>query len=206
MICNRDIFTIDIHLNLILEAFADSNYFLKQTSELLEPNVDIEYRVKAVSEFFGLEKPTATEAERLVLYACSAHILAKEQADEIANLKNRLQKEKELNNQRENSIQALKKQCEQFQNQLTEARQQLEEMQGELETERNLYERLNQSSKIETVQAKNALLRQVEKRIKHELQILERCLNGSGESFQANSQIGLQNIEKIRKSLFLEEE
>lgn len=206
LLCEGDLSVIPNRLNIILAVFADSNHWRKLTTELPNSAADIQYRVKAVSELFRLPNPATTDAERLLLYGAHAQILVTKQVDDVTNLRNSLRKEKELSHQRQEQIDQLQKQSGQLQAQLADAQQKLEEMQIQLENEKKLYERLVQTSQFEIIQERQMVLNKVRSRIEHELQILERCFTGSPDSFQTNSKIGRQNIEKIRKSIFLREE
>lgn len=205
LLCEGDSAVIPTRLNIILAVFADSNYWRNLTTELPNPEVDIQYRVKAISEFFRLPNPAGTDAERLLLYGASAQFLTTKQVEEIADFKNSWQKEKELVHQRQEQIDQLQKQSTQLQKQLVDAQQKLEEMQIQLENEKKLYKRLEQASQAEIIQERNAVFNKITNRIEHELKILDKCLSGSPESFQINSKVGRQNVENIRKSIKLEE-
>lgn len=206
LICQGEVLVISSRMNLILEAFADSNHLQQITKTLPNPETDIQYRVKAVSELFKLVNPTATEAARLLLYGASAQILASQQVDEIAQLNGSLQKERELRHQKEHHIEQLKAHCNQLKQELINAQRNLEQSHIELDNEKKLYEQLKNSSTVKISQQRNAALSQVTNRIKHELQKLERCFNGNSDSFLVNSQIGIKIINKIREQLSTEEQ
>jgi len=199
LICEGDASAIATRLNLILEVAADSNHYQQLTGVALKPENDIKNRVKAVAELFKLAKPNATEAKRLLLYGSHAQILASKQSQEIADLRDNLQIERDIRKQREDYIAQLEKQCQELKQQLLDTEKKLEKRQTDIEQERELYAQLETSSQAKISQQREAALSQVRNRIEHELNKLERCLSGSGESFQENSQIGLRIIKKIRE-------
>lgn len=92
---------IPSRLNIILDAFAGSNQIQRLSSQLPNSEADLQYRVKAVAELFGLPNPTGTEAERLLLYGACVQISATKQINEIVDLKDSLRKEKELNHHKQ---------------------------------------------------------------------------------------------------------
>ena len=201
LICEGEPSAISSRLNMILEAFANSNHYQKIIKEPLDSDIDIKFRVKAVVELFKLAKPNATEAERLLLYGANAQRLATQQVDEIAHLEDNLQKERDLRRQRESDIEQLEQQYKELKQQLTDAEKNLEQKQSDLDHERKLYEQLETSSKAKISQQREAALSQVRNRLEHELQKLERCFSSSAESFHENSQIGMRIINKIREQL-----
>ena len=201
LICEGEPTARSSRLNLILEAFANSKHYQQIVKEPLDSDNDIKFRVKAVSELFKLAKPNATEADRLLLYGANAQRLATQQIHKIARLEDSLQQERNLRRQREYDIEQLEQQCKELKQQLTDAEKNLEQKQSDLDHERKLYEQLETSSKAKISQQREAALSQVRNRLDHELQKLERCLSGSAESFQENSQIGMRIIHKIREQL-----
>jgi hypothetical protein len=181
-------------LNIILDILANSNHYEKLTASQLDSNIDLKNRVKAVVEIFQLAKPNANEAKRLLLYGTHAQIISSQQGQKIARLKESLDREQKLCEQKENEISQLKQQCQVL-------NQKLVDIEKTLEQERELYAQLETSSQIQISQQRETTLNKVRNRIEHELNKLERCLNSSGDSFQENSQIGLRIIQRIREQL-----
>ena len=148
-----------------------------------------------------LAKPTATEAERLLLFGTSSQLIAKWQAEEIIELKESLQNERGLRKQRDDRIQQTEQQCRELQEKLTNAEKYVEQTQAEIEQERELYKQLESSSQAEINQQKEATLSKLRNRLEHELIKLERCLDGDTDSFEENRQIGVSIIKTIKEKL-----
>lgn len=201
LICEGEPAARSSRLNMILEAFANSKHYQKIIKEPLDSESDLKFRVKAIAELFKLAKPNATEAERLLLYGANAQRLATQQIQEIANLKDSLEKEGDLRSQREYYIEQLEQRCKDLKQQLADTAKNIEQKQSNIDQERKLYEQLETSSKAKISQQREAALSQVRNRLEHELQKLERCFSGSAESFQETRQIGMRIINKIREQL-----
>lgn len=201
LICEGEISAIASRLNLILEVLADSNYYQQLTKSQPKLESDIKNRVKVVAELFKLAKPSALEAKRLLIYGSSSQILANQQGQEINDLQNNLQAQRESRKELENYVSQLEQERETLKQQLFNANNQLYKMQNDIEQERILYAQLETSSQAKISQQREATLNNVRNRINHELNKLERCLNGSADSFHENSQIGLRIIKKIREQL-----
>jgi len=201
LLCEGSTSAIVSRLNIILEVLADSNHYQQLTKAQVKPESDIKNRVKAVAEIFKLAKPSATEAKRLLLYGSHAQILASRQEQEIAELRDSLQTERELRNQREDYIFQLQKQCQELKQQLLDIEKKLEQRQIDIEQERELYAQLETSSQIKISQQREATLSNVRSRIEHELNKLDRCFSGAADNFQENSQMGLRILKKIREQL-----
>jgi hypothetical protein len=201
LICEGNTSAISSRLNIILEVLADSNHYQKLTKVQLKPEIDIKNRVKSVTEIFKLAKPNGTEAKRLLLYGSYAQILVSRQEPEIADLRHRLQTERELHKQREDYIFQLEQQCQELKRQLLDTDKELEKRQTDIEQERELYAQLETSSQAKISQQREATLSNVRNRLEHELNKLERCFGGSADNFQDASQMGLRILKKIREQL-----
>ena len=201
LICEGEVSAIASRMNIILEVISDSNYYQQLTKSQPKQESDIKNRVKAVAELFKLAKPSASEAKRLLLYGSHAQVIASQQDQEIYALRDRLQREQELRKQREDYIYQLEQQCQDLKQQIIDAEKNLEQSQHDIEQERELYAQLETSSQAKISQQREATLSNVRNRLEHELNKLERCLNGANDNFQENSQIGLRIIQKIREQL-----
>jgi hypothetical protein len=201
LICEGEKAAILSRLNIILDILSNSSYYQKLTKTELTEESDIKKRVEAIAELFQLVKPAANEAKRLLLYGTHAQILIIQQAEKISELRKGLQAEIQLGKRREDDIQQLNQQQEKLKQQLLEAEKKLEDKHNHLEQERDLYAQLETSSQARISQQREATLNTVRKRIEHELNKLERCLSGSSDNFQENSQIGLRILKKIREQL-----
>ncbi|MBD2598186.1 hypothetical protein H6G74_28245 [Nostoc spongiaeforme FACHB-130] len=201
LIAEGEVSAIASRMNIILDVLSDSNYYQQLTKSQPKQESDIKNRVKAVAELFKLAKPSATEAKRLLLYGTHAQILASRQEQEIADLRDSLQTERELRKQREDYIYQLEQQCQELKQQILDAEKNLEQSQNDIEHERELYAQLETSSQAKISQQKEATLSNVKNRLEHELNKLERCLIGANDNFQENSQMGLRILKKIREQL-----
>ncbi|GJD22898.1 hypothetical protein RIVM261_078540 [Rivularia sp. IAM M-261] len=201
LICEGETSAIASRINFVLEVLADSNHYQQLVKSQPKLESDIKNRVKVVAELFKLTKPSAIEAKRLLMYGSSSQILANLQGQEIDYLQNTLQAERELRKEIDNYVFQLEQEREALKQQLLDANNKLEQKQNDIEQERELYAQLETSSQAKISQQREATLSNVKNRVEHELNKLERCLSGSADSFQENSQMGLRIIKKIREQL-----
>lgn len=201
LICQGETSAIASRLNLILEVLSDSNYYQQLTNTQPKLESDIKNRVKVVVELFQLTKPSTIEAKRLLLYGSCSQLLANQQVQEINYLQNTLQSERKSRKEIDDYVSQLEQEREALKQRLADANNQLEKRQNDIEQERELYAQLKTSSEVKISQEREATLYNINNRLEHELNKLERCLNGSADSFEENSQIGLRIIKKIREQL-----
>lgn len=201
LLCQGEIDAIATRLNLILEILAGSNHYQQLVKVQLDSNEDIKYRVKAITELIQLVKPTATEAERLLLFGTSSQLTVTRQAEEIKELNENLQNERNIRRHKDERIQQLEQQCQELKQQLLDAEENVKQMQVEIEREKELYVQLFSSSQAEISQQREAVLSRLRNRLEHELIKLQRCLDGDIDSFLENSEIGLSIIKTINEKL-----
>lgn len=192
---------ISSRLDIIIEAFSDSNYLQKYDKQAITLENVARNRVKAVVNLFGLDKPTNTESERLILFGSAAHNLVVCQADEISQLRKNFENERQTGHKKDERIIDLESKCRELEDEITRIRGELKHKQDRLEQEEKLYEQLKSSSTAKISQQRNSALSQIKSRIEHDLQKLERCFNGEANSFTQNSQMGLEIINDIRDRL-----
>ncbi|KYC39824.1 hypothetical protein WA1_28030 [Scytonema hofmannii PCC 7110] len=133
LICQGEASAIASRLNIILEVLADSSHYQQLTKAQPKPESDIKNRVKVVAELFKLAKPNATEAKRLLLYGTHAQIIATQQSQEIIDLQDSLQTERNLRKHKEDYISQLEQQCQDLKQQLIDAEKKLEQRQTDIE-------------------------------------------------------------------------
>jgi hypothetical protein len=196
-----EIVAISSRLDIIIEAFSDSNYLQQYVKQAITLEKVARNRVKAVVDLFGLDKPTNTESERLVLFGSSAHSLVVCQVDEISQLRKNFENEIQTSHKKDERITGLESKCRELEDEITRIRSELKHRQDRLEQEEKLYEQLKFSSTAKINQQRNSALSQMKSRIEHDLQKLERCFNGEANSFAQNSQMGLEIINDIRNRL-----
>jgi len=192
---------ISSRLDIIIEAFADSNYLQQYAGKAITLEKIAKNRVKAVVDLFGLDKPTTTESERLILFGSSAHNLLVYQVDEISQLRENFENERKTSRKKDKRIIDLESRYRELENEITQVRKELDHEQDKLKQEKILYEQLRASSTAKISQQRNFALSQMKSRIEHELQKLERCFNSKGNSFAENSQVGLEIINDIKDRL-----
>jgi hypothetical protein len=192
-------------LDIVLEAFAGSNYLQQYINQPVSLNKDIQFRVKAVSELFNLDKPSSSEAERLVLYGSYSRIIAAKQTAKLSELDELIKRNGKVASERERKISELEQYCKELEQELKEEKQKLSDGQISLEREKRFYEQLKADSAVGIKQERNSVLYQVNTRIGHELQKLERCFGGDIESFNDNVRIGMKIINKIREQLRMDD-
>ncbi|NJL90041.1 MAG: HAD-IG family 5'-nucleotidase [Coleofasciculaceae cyanobacterium SM2_1_6] len=192
---------ISSRLDIILEAFADSNYLRQYTEKAITLEKVTQHRVKAIVDLFCLDKPTTTEPERLILFGSSVHNLFVYQLDEISQLRDNFENERQTSHKKDKRITDLESRCKELENEIVQTKKELEHEQDELKQEKIIYEQLKASSIAKISQQRNSALNEVRSRIEHELQKLERCFNGKADSFAENSKMGLKIIGKIRDRL-----
>ena len=93
----------------------------------------------------------------------------------------------------------LKTYCQKLEDELIKHKKDLIEEQENLEHQKKLYAYLKSSSELEISQQKNSVLNQVQNRLEHELDKLERCFINP-ENLQANARIALKIIGTIKLS------
>jgi len=192
---------ISSRLDIIIEAFADSNYLQQYAGKAITLEKIAQNRVKAVVDLFGLDKPTTTESERLILFGSSAHNLLVYQVEEISQLRENFENERETSRKKDKRIIDLESRYRELENEIIQVRKELDHEQDKLKQEKILYEQLKASSTAKISQQRNFALSQMRSRLEHELQKLERCFNCEADAFAQNSQMGIKIINKIRDRL-----
>jgi len=192
---------ISSRLDIILEAFTDSNYLQQYFRKEITLEEITQHRIKAIVDLFGLDKPTNTESERLILFGNSIHNLFVYQVDTISQLRDNFENERQTSHKKDKRITDLENRYRELENEITQIRKELEYEQDKLKQEKILYEQLKASSAAKISQQRNSALSQMKNRIEHELQKLERCFNAKADSFAENSQMGLEIINDIKDRL-----
>jgi len=192
---------ISSRLDIIIEAFADSNYLQQYARKAITLEKITQNRVKAVVDLFGLDKPTTTESERLILFGSLSHNLVVYQSEEIFQLRENFDNERQTSHKKDKRITDLESRCRELEDEIAQIKRELGHQQDRLKEEKKLYDQLKASSTAKISQQRNFVLNQMKSRIEHELQKLERCFNSEADSFAQNSQTGLEIINDIRNRL-----
>ena len=200
LIYKADISVVSTRIDIILSAFADGSLLDDLPENTISLDKIVKDRVKAATELFSLEKPTTNEAKRLTLFGGYSQVLAIQKINEVYQLDESYQKEKKIRLDTEQEVLRLKTYCQQLEYELIKHKKDLLQEQENLEHQKKLYSYLKSSSELEITQQQNSVLGQVQSRLEHELNKLERCFI-KPENLQANAPIALKIIGTIRSKL-----
>lgn len=205
LICKADFPVVSTRIDIVLSAFADGSLLDNQLENTSLLDKIVKDRVKAITDLFTLEKPTTNEAKRLTLFGVYSQALAIQKMDEVDQLDKSYQREKKIRLETEQEVSRLKTYCQKLEDELIKHKKDLIEEQENLEHQKKLYAYLKSSSELEISQQKNAVLNQVQNRLEHELDKLERCFINP-ENLQANARIALKIIGTIKSELAIYED
>ena len=205
LIYKADFSVVSTRIDIVLSAFADGSLLDNQLENTSSLDKIVKNRVKAITDLFTLEKPTTNEAKRLTLFGGYSQALAIQKMDEVDQLDKSYQREKKIRLEAEKEVSQLKTYCQKLEDELIKHKKDLIEEQENLEHQKKLYAYLKSSSELEISQQKNSVLNQVQNRLEHELDKLERCFINP-ENLQANARIALKIIGTIKSELAISED
>lgn len=205
LIYKADFSVVSNRIDIVLSAFADGSLLDNQLENTSSLDKIVKNRVKAITDLFTLEKPTTNEAKRLTLFGGYSQALAIQKMDEVDQLDKSYQREKKIRLEAEKEVSQLKTYCQKLEDELIKHKKDLIEEQENLEHQKKLYAYLKSSSELEISQQKNSVLNQVQNRLEHELDKLERCFINP-ENLQANARIALKIIGTIKSELAISED
>lgn len=205
LIYKADFSVVSTRIDIVLSAFADGSLLDNQLENTSSLDKIVKNRVKAITDLFTLEKPTTNEAKRLTLFGGYSQALAIQKMDEVDQLDKSYQREKKNRLKVEQEVSQLKIYCQKLEDELIKYKKDLIEEQENLEHQKKLYAYLKSSSESEISQQKNSVLNQLQNRLEHELDKLERCFINP-ENLQANARIALKIIGTIKSELAISED